>query len=257
VVTPARLWWLVSGELYQSYYLGTSFTTFRESLGAGAGLLLQQFGLAGLLLGLLGLIVFGVRSRLAFLTVWTAAVSLLFAMFYSSADSYVYLIPMFISFAIWIGSGISGLLRNLPGRFSMVGFSLGLLVIGFFISRAWTSVRLVDASRDLRAESFGREVLAAVPDDAVLFAEGDEAIFTLWYYHFALGRRPDVAVLATDLLHFDWYQENLRLTYPWLVVPAPFAWPETIAAANPSRQICYVRYAEGADIDCSQPVTVP
>lgn len=73
----------------------------------------------------------------------------------------------------------------------------------------------------------------------------------MWYFHFALGERPDLVVVAADLLHFDWYQENLRATYPSLVVPGPFPWPETLARANPWRAVCTVEYADGTATTCS------
>lgn len=256
-VTPERFWWLVSGQLYQSYYLQFTLAGLWERIQAWAALLLEQFGLPGLVLGLIGLVVFGSRSRLYILTAWMAAVSLAFAVFYRSVDSYVYLIPMFISFAIWIGLGIGGLVKGLSQRLPILGVGLGLILIGYFVGRSVTHVSEVDASNDDRAESFGREVLSAAPENAMIFAKGDRAIFTLWYFHFALSERPDLAVIATDLLHFDWYQENLRSTYPSLVVPGPFPWPETIVIANPRHPACYVRYSDHAEIECSKPLTSP
>jgi hypothetical protein len=64
-------------------------------------------------------------------------------------------------------------------------------------------------------------------------------------------------VLAEDLLHFDWYQENLRTTYPSLVVPGPFPWPENIALENSLRTICYVQYADQMEMECSKPIDPP
>ncbi len=256
-VTPERLWWLVSGQLYQSYYLEFSLAGLWERIQAWAALLLEQFGLPGLVLGLIGLVVFGSRSRLYALTGWMAAVSLAFAVFYRSDDSYVYLIPMFISFAIWIGLGSAGLVKGLSPRLPLLGFGLGLILMGYFVGRSVTQMSELDASADLRAESFGREVLSAVPENAMIFAKGDRAIFTLWYFHFALSQRPDLAVMASDLLHFDWYQENLQSTYPSLAVPGPFPWPETMALANPARPACYVQYADQAEIECAGLLTTP
>ena len=256
-VTPERLWWLVSGQLYQSYYLEFTLAGLWERIQAWAALLLEQFGLPGLVLGLIGLAVFGSRSRLYALTAWMAAVSLAFAVFYRSDDSYVYLIPMFISFAIWIGLGSAGLVKALSPRLPILGLGLGLLLIGYFVGRSVVYVSEVDASDDLRAESFGREVLAAAPENALIFAKGDRAVFTLWYYHFGLSERPDLAVMASDLLHFDWYQENLQSTYPSLAVPGPFPWLGTIAAANPSRPACYVQYADQTEIECAGRMTTP
>ena len=110
---------------------------------------------------------------------------------------------------------------------------------------------LVNASDDDRAENFGREVLSTAPPDAIVFATGDYAIFSLWYFHFALDERPDIAVIASIMLHHDWYQETLHYTYPSLVVPGPFPWIQTITAANPMRPVCFIQYGQEAEISCS------
>jgi hypothetical protein len=256
-VTPARFWWLVSGQLYQSYYLQFDLSGFWERAQAWAALLIDQFGLPGLILGLIGLVVFGARSRLYALTGWIAAISLIFTVFYRSNDSHVYLIPMLMSFAIWVGLGIEGLVRPLSLRRPILGIGLGLILIAYLVGRSTVHWRAVDASQDVRAEAFGREVLSHAPQSAILFADGDQAIFALWYFHFALRERPDLSVVAGDLLHFNWYQENLRATYPSLIIPGPFPWPETIAIANPSRAVCYAQYSDRPEIDCSEPGTSP
>jgi hypothetical protein len=257
VVTPERLWWLVSGELYQSYYLQFDLAEIWGRLPSAAALLLEQFGLPGVILGFVGLILFGTWSRLSLLTVWTAVLMTSFTLIYGPSDSDVYLLPAFLSFAIWIGYGIVGLARWVGRRSSLTGLALSLLLIGYLVTRAVTQAGQVDASTDLRAESFGREVLAAAPEQAIVFASGDEAVFTLWYFHLALGERPDLTIVAADLLHFDWYQESLRATYPSLAVPGPFPWPETLAAANPSRATCDVEYGSRAEIHCSPPLMFP
>jgi hypothetical protein len=256
-VTFGRLWWLVSGHLYQSYYQQISLLELYERLQAWAGLLLQQYGLLGVALGLFGVIMFRMPPRLYLLTLWLAVVSVAFAVYYGSVDSYVYLIPMFLSVAIWIGLGIAGLVAPVTQRSSILGLGFGLLLISYFVGRSVMQVKSVDASYDLRAESFGREVLATAPQDAIIFAKGDQAVFALWYFRFALHERQDLLVLATDLLHFEWYQENLHVIYPTLVVPGPFPWPETIVQANPLRGICYVQYSDHSEIDCLPALASP
>ncbi len=98
---------------------------------------------------------------------------------------------------------------------------------------------------------FAQEVLSTAPDHALVFAKGDRAVFSLWYFHFALGERRDLAILAEDLLHFDWYRETLQATYPALEISGRFAWPETIGLDNPSRPFCTVEYTTQAEIHCS------
>ncbi len=210
-----------------------------------------------MILGLIGLIIFGECSRLFILTVWTAFLFSAFAIAYGAVDSYVYLIPVFLSFAIWVGLGIERL-TSYAARYSYaLKVVIFLLMLASIAGRSLTAIDQVDASRDLRAEAFGEEVLSTVPQNAILFAEGDQAVFALWYFHFALGERPDLTVIATDLLHFDWYQENLRSTDPSLIVPTPFPWPETIAGANASRPACYVQYSDHTMVNCSQIEAAP
>ncbi len=95
--------------------------------------------------------------------------------------------------------------------------------------------------------------MGMVPPNAIVFAEGDQAVFTMWYFQFVLHERPDLIIIAADLLHFDWYLDSLHSTYPSLTIPRPYPWPETMVDANPTRAVCYVEYLERAQIDCSQP----
>jgi hypothetical protein len=256
-VTAERFWWLVSGRLYQVYYPQFTLSGVWERVQASTGVLVEQFGLAGVALGILGLVVSGARSRLYLLTIWVAVTSLVFAIVYRSDDSYVYLLPACLSFAIWIGIAIDRLAEQFSRRLAILGACLVILSLSYFAARSLVQMPKVDASSDHRAESFGRQVLSAVPENAMIFAEGDHAVFALWYFHFALGERPDVAVMAADLLHFDWYQDNLHAAYPSLILPAPFPWPETIVIANPGRSGCYVRYDDRTEIDCSDPLASP
>ena len=176
----------------------------------------------------------------------------MFSILYNSVDSYVYLIPMFISFAIWIGLGICRLAHRLSQN-GLIGLGIGLLLIAYFLVHSMSYAKQVDASHDFRAEGFSREILSAAPENAILFAKGDQAVFALWYFHFALKERSDLAVIATDLLHFDWYQENLKSTYPSLILPDFFPWPGTVAAVNPARPACYVQYDERTEMECIKP----
>lgn len=162
----------------------------------------------------------------------------------------MYLIPAFLCFAIWIGVGLAGLMDILDQRFRRIGVAGGLILIVYLFVLAGNHWRQVDASRDLRAERFGGEVLAQVPRNAIVFAEGDKAIFAMWYFHYALKERSDLVVVATGLLSFDWYQESLLTAYPGLKLSVPFPFSETVAEENPGRSVCFIEYVETAKIDC-------
>lgn len=244
---------LVSGGLYQGKLLSLAPLEVWERLRSAAGLLLDQAGIVGLVLACLGLIVFFKPTALYRHTLWIAVINLAFALAYGTHDSFVYLIPTCLGFALWIGMGLAGILSALPPR---LGPALGLALTIFLLLLGFSHRPLVDASGDQRAEAFGRQVLALAPADAVIYARGDRAVFTLWYFHFALHERPDVAVISSELLGYDWYQENLASTYPDLHLPGPISFAERMAALNPGRAACYVEYVDRAQIAC-YPAQIP
>lgn len=243
--------WLVSGELYQRRLLDIPIEGIWQRLGEAGVSLVSQFELVGIALALLGLILFFKPTRLVFITVWNVVIYTAFAVIYNSADSFLFLIPVILSGAIWVGLGLGGLMQaNLPyGRVVKPGL---VVLLGVFLALAAVErLPRVDASRDERAEQFGAQVMAGVPANAILVAEGDQAVFTLWYFHFALKQRPDVMVLAKDLLHFEWYDESLRFTYPAARWPRGLFWVESVAAANPERPVCTIAWEAEQKIACA------
>jgi hypothetical protein len=246
-VTPDGFWWLVSGQLYQGLLFSTPFVELGDRLSAWAALLLHQFGLAGVLLAVLGLVIFFRPSRLYLLTIWTAAVVTVFSLGFSPSDSYLYLLPALLCFAIWIGLGTAGVLQLARRQSSALAWATALGVLLLLGALAWDHWPEVDASHDLRAEAFGSHIMTDAPRDAVLVASGDQAVFTLWYFHFALGQRPDLSIVARDLLGHDWYEQNLHALYPSLEIPPHIT---SFPQANPSRPSCSVQYTTETLFDC-------
>lgn len=249
-ITLNRFWWLVSGELYQSYYLQFQFGNIWGRVQTWASLLVQQFGWLGMLTGVFALILLFRPTRLYLSTVWIGLAYSAFALVYSSDDSHLYLIPVYISFAVWIGLGVGSIFGRISSVSRVLPWGAGVLIAAYFGLHAFSTMPQVDASHDQQAEMFGRQVMYEVPKDALVFLKGDRAVFTIWYYHFALGQRRDVAVVAEELLHFDWYLETLADTYPDLDVPGPLPWAQNVADANPNRPACFVEYAEREEILC-------
>jgi hypothetical protein len=108
----------------------------------------------------------------------------------------------------------------------------------------------MDVHRDAAACDFGEETLAAAPGRAVLLSAQDAHTFTLWYFQRVLGQRPDVAVVDTGLLGYDWYRVGLLRAYPGLVVPGVDA--DLLGRANPTWPICEVVGEEIHWLRCSE-----
>ncbi len=242
--------WLVSGKLYQGLVLSLNFSSILARAQTVITLLLQQFGIIGISLSLIGLIVFFQPTRLNYIMLWLVIAYSAFAVGYATPDSFIYLIPAFLCFAIWIGVGLGRLMELSSRRFRIIGAGVGLIFIILVLFQAWKIWPQVDASHDQRAEAFGKNVLSLAPARAIVFAKGDEAVFSLWYFQYALRTRPDLAIVSSDLLQFKWYLQTLHSTYPDLNLPVPFPFVETVVEANPGRPVCYVQYVQVAEINC-------
>jgi hypothetical protein len=249
-VTLDGMAWLVSGKLYQGQLFILTLPSVLERVRVVAALFLEQFGVPGLSIGLIGLIVLFKPTRLYLGALWIMAASSVFAIVYATTDAFMYMIPAFLCFAIWIGMGLAGLMDAASRRFRIIGPLLGLVFILVLVIQTGNHWPQVDASHDQRAELFGEDVLALAPAQAIVFAKGDRAVFTMWYFQYAMQNRPDLAIVATDLLQFGWYQQTLNSIYPDLNVPGPFPFSETVVVTNSDRPVCYIQYIQSAEISC-------
>lgn len=248
-------WWEISGQPYRDLAFGLPTNLISGRVAAWAALLVQQFGWIGLGLGFVGLVYGASNARLfVWLSAGIAAVASIFAIAYNTDDSYAYLIPTFLIFAVWIGLGVELVLRAIARLHPLAarGAMVGLLVL-----LAWRAVLIapqVDASQDRRAIVFATSVLTSAPQHAIIVSDSDQDTFPLWYYHYALGERPDLAVIVDPLLEFDWYRRNLRLVYPDLQIPntTDASWLDAITSANPQRTtLCRTQVTEARVLSCA------
>jgi hypothetical protein len=213
-------WWVVSGQLYRPLAFGLPPVQIYERVAAWAVLLIEQFGWVGLGLGFLGLFYGAAHARpFVRLTLGLAALYTAFALGYDTADSYVYLIPAYVIFGVWIGLGVQVVLEALMRWKPLAAALVAMLLLAALLWRVPATAHEVDASGDRRAIDFAAQALAATPARAIIFTQADRDTFALWYYHYALGVRPDVILIAEPLLEFAWYRDNLRAVYPGVRVP--------------------------------------
>jgi hypothetical protein len=252
-ITVSNFAWLVTGKLYQEQFFEIQPQNIIADVQSAAALLLDQFGFIGLILGLMGLVTFHQPTSLQKSTVWIFIPFTVFAVTYGTRDAFIHLLPAFLCFSIWIGIGADGLIHQAEQKFPRASLTLGGLLLAYFFMQAIYLLPHVDASQDVRAEEFGKAALTQIPQDALVFAKGDETVFALWYFHYALHQRPDITVIATDLLPDRWYQDVIRSQYPNLSLPDFFMFPEVVAANNPDKPVCHIRYTPLEKVTCTQP----
>ena len=217
--------WTVSGELYREFAFALPASHIPARASAWAGLLVQQFGWWGLLLGLIGLWrclnedrAFSAFSLLAFSAV------VVYAIGYNTTDSYVYLIPSYLVFATWLGAGIHHVLTTLRqaiGRSKVkaaFAFASALFLCLPFVSLGQNFSSL-DLSKDRTAYEYGEKAFENLDPRSIVITDTDPHTFTLWYFSYVVGGRSDVVVLNRALLGYSWYRNNMSLLYPWVYIP--------------------------------------
>ena len=107
-----------------------------------------------------------------------------------------------------------------------IAILLGIFVPLQVVSQTWDDH---DRSGRYTARDFGENYLNSLDENAIIFVNGDNDTFPLWYAQEVEGVRPDVKVVNLSYLSTDWYANQIRsASYTAKGVPM-FAGPEDYA----------------------------
>jgi tetratricopeptide (TPR) repeat protein len=67
-----------------------------------------------------------------------------------------------------------------------------------------------DRSEDYVPRDYAYNIMAALEPDAIIFTNGDNDTYPLWYIQMVEGFRPDVNIANLSLLNTSWYIKQLR-----------------------------------------------
>ncbi len=131
----------------------------------------------------------------------------------------------FYAFAIWIGLGVLSLFEILkkkapPKAAALVVTAICLLAVPTIMAKEnWDDH---DRSNRYTARDFARNYLNSCEKDAILFTNGDNDTFPLWYVQEVEDYRTDVRIVNLSLLNTDWYIDQMkRAAYD--AKPVPFS----------------------------------
>ncbi len=234
-------WWLVSGQLYHGYLTGLPVGQFVPRLADGLRAWLAQFTPIGLGFALVG---WGAAWRIPGARRWAAAstvagaLTALHALLYSSADSYVYLLPVFYLTALWLALGVRRVLTtHLTGR---IWRSAALAILGGLVG--WALARhgpALSLRADREAEIWGRTVLTDAPERALVITGQDRHTFALSYLFYVAKLRPDLILVDGELWAQPWYARQVLRRAPELAgLSAEADLGQLLAAAQAQRPVC-------------------
>ncbi len=229
--TIAGFWWMVSGTIYQGYAFGVPAGDILPRLVTSADFLLAQYTVVGLAIGLIGLSwLWDARRLLALSNLVSVALLAGYTVTYHTIDTFIYLIPVFMIFSVWLAGGLvvvftgarrlaadsragRGPLARVGPRMATGALAVAALaaIPGFSVA---TNLGDLDLSGDREAIQFAESTIETVGSGGVIFARSAETVFGLWYQAYVADREERVMVVSTPHLPFDWYWEDLRAQFP-------------------------------------------
>jgi hypothetical protein len=148
----------------------------------------------------------------------------------------------FMVFAIWIGIGATGVADMLrrtkkdadendladddtadDPKLGAVGGVLALCLLAVPLNMAYNGWTLHDRSGNYMPSDYAYNILQSCEKDAIVFTNGDNDTFPLWYMQDVEGVRRDVRVVNLSLGNTLWYVYQLKNEKPWGALPVPIS----------------------------------
>jgi hypothetical protein len=119
----------------------------------------------------------------------------------------------FYAYAIWIGLGVLGVIYLLKKiKIPRVAAAIAATAICLFVPAQMAQQNWDDHNRAGRfaARDFGANYLNSCEENAIIFSNGDNDTFPLWYNQEVEGVRTDVRVCNLSYIQTDWYIDQMK-----------------------------------------------
>jgi hypothetical protein len=118
------------------------------------------------------------------------------------------LIAMFYIMGVWISYGAYFIIDEVKQRFNNQALSYVLLLVIFFLvpmRMLSMNYKSHDRSENLVAWEYSKNILESCDENAILFNNGDNDTYPIWYLQMVEGIRPDVTAINLSLFNTQWY----------------------------------------------------
>lgn len=147
---------------------------------------------------------------------------------------YFYVGSFFI-FSLWVGMGVLALLdlvkEKLGEGSATQKASYAVLALAFVFVPAnmlRTNFHEADRTGNFIAFDYSYNTLQSCEPDAILFTNGDNDTFPLWYLQDVEGIRRDIRIVNLSLLNTNWYINQLKNEEPHGAKKVPISLPDAV-----------------------------
>lgn len=148
-------------------------------------------------------------------------------------------VASFFAFSLWVGIGAAGIMelvrewfeeRRAEGEGTPHAALLGLAALLFVAVPGWMLIENYDdhdRSGRYVAPEYAYNMLMSVEQDGIVFTNGDNDTFPLWYLQEVEEERQDIRVVNLSLLNTPWYVRQLKNQYSRSSAPLPISMNES------------------------------
>jgi hypothetical protein len=143
-------------------------------------------------------------------------------------------VASFFAFSLWVGIGAGGIIQmvyesirdSMKGLAQAVPLAATGLVVLLAVPGWMTYQNYDDHDRSGRyvARDYAYNMLNSVAEDGIIFTNGDNDTYPLWYLQEVEGVRTDVRVVNLSLLNTPWYINQLRTESAYGSDPVPMTY---------------------------------
>ena len=134
----------------------------------------------------------------------------------------------FYAFCIWIGLGVLGIVKLLNKYIPKIPTTVAAVIATIFClgvpallaQQNWDDH---DRSNRYTCRDFGANYLASLKPNAIIFTNGDNDTFPLWYNQEVEGKGTDARVCNLSYLQTDWYIGQMQRA-AYKSEPLPISW---------------------------------
>ncbi len=157
----------------------------------------------------------------------------------------------FYAFSIWIGLGVLGIIQLLEKYLPKTAAAIIVSVVTLGVPALMAAENWDDHDRSNRyvARDFGHNYLVSCKENGIIFTNGDNDTFPLWYNQEVEDNRTDLRVCNLSYLQTDWYIDQMKRG-AYLSEPLPISW-QSESYVSGTNEIVYVRDLVDHPLDVS------
>jgi hypothetical protein len=143
----------------------------------------------------------------------------------------------FFIWCMWIGIGMKSIIEMALSKKKSKYAVMGLLALGFLavpFNMAKGGWKIHSRAGNYLPFDYSYNILQSTEKDAILFTNGDNDTFPVWYLQDVMGVRRDVRVVNLSLGQTAWYINQLKHREPWGAKKIPLTFSDEVLSYDES-----------------------